>query len=123
MKNINVNFKKLLLIGALGGTLVLTTGCNRNILIGAQSFDKAIIFNDNNAAVLDIASWKDFNDGEQLELTTKDGMVILTSAYDTKLINSNNSDKSVEDLCKAILGEDATISYFDKNVKVKVKDR
>ena len=122
MKNLNVNFKKLLLIGALGGSLALTTGCNRNILIGTQSFDKAIIVKDNNAVIINIASWKDF-DGEQFELTTKDGMVILTSSFDTKLINSENSDKKVEELCELLVGPDGTISYYDHNSKVKTKNR
>jgi len=123
MKNLKVNVKKIMLVGALGGSLVLCTGCgNRKIITpGAQTYNTAIIIRNNNAAVIDIESWKDFDDGEQLEIWTNDGTSILTTAYDTKLVNTEKSNIDIEELCRTLIGPDGTISYYDQNVKTKTK--
>lgn len=102
---------------ALGSMLTLTpivlTGCgNQQIFDTNYSFNKAIVFNENTACIIKISSWNDY-DGEQLQLKLSDGTVILTSSFDTKLINDENSIITAEEIAKAIGGEDVEITYLD----------
>ena len=117
---VKANIKKLALLGLLGGSLVLMTGCgNRKLIMpGSQTYNKAIILRGNNAAIVDVEKWKDFDDGEQLEIWTKDGSVILTSSYDTKLVNTENTDKPIEEICQAIVGPEGTVTYLAEPGKV-----
>ena len=49
-------------------------------------FDTAIIDLHNEIITIEIASWTDFEDGEQLQIKAKDGTVYLTSSYNCTLI-------------------------------------
>ncbi|MBQ6285744.1 MAG: hypothetical protein IJK67_05525 [Bacilli bacterium] len=75
------------------------------------NFNKAIIFNGNTATIVEIEKWTDY-DGEQLQIVTKDGAIIITSSFDTKLINDINSTVKADDIARSILGEDAEINYL-----------
>lgn len=114
IKNLEISPK----IGAaiLAGTISLTTltGCNATIVDTKYTFNKAIIFNDNTATIVEIKKWADY-DGEQLQIITEDGLIIVTSSFDTKLINDNDSEIKAEDIVRSILGEDAVINYLGEN--------
>ena len=116
MKVKNLKFGSKAKAIALGATLALSTtiltGCNYDFVDTNYSFNKAIIFNENIACIIEITSWGDY-DGEQLQLTLNDGTVILTSSFDTKLINEQNSAISAEEIAKAISGEDVEITSLD----------
>ena len=62
--------------GVLAGLLcfsLLLTGCNRTVFDTKYGFDKALIYGDDSAIVLDVKDWKDYS-GEQLQLTTNDNL-------------------------------------------------
>lgn len=126
MKFNNLNkdkIKKLgssVLITATLGTVALgLSGCNATVIDTKMTFNKAIIFSDNNATIVEVKSWTDY-DGEQFQIKTPDGITIVTSSYDTKLIDDRNSKISAEDLAKCIMGEDVTINYLnDENQKTR----
>ena len=42
------------------------------------------------------------------------GFCFVTSSFDTKLINDENSSISAEDFAKSIMGEDVEINYLNK---------
>jgi len=124
MKIKNINIRPKLITMALAGTLATTTlvGCGNYDWIDTKiTYNKAIIFDDNTATIIEIEKWKDY-DGEQFQIMTKDGAYILTSSYDTKLIDDRKSDISAENLAIAIKGEDVEIIYLDYEVqKQKIK--
>lgn len=53
-------------------------------------FDTAIIDLHNEVITVEIESWTDFEDGEQLQIKSKDGTVYLTSSYNCTLIQHSN---------------------------------
>lgn len=122
----NKNNIAIKLVGAvLVGTIAVTsfTGCNKTILDTKYKFDTAVIVNDNVATIVEIKKWKDY-EGEQLQIETKDGLVIITSSFDTKLLNTKDSSISAEDFAKTLVGENGEVHYYDEdlsknNVKIK----
>ncbi len=114
---------KVVLAGIAISSVLLLSGCgNKNILDTKYTFNKAIIFDENSATIIEIESWRDYEDGEQIQLKTKDGAFILTSSFDTKLIDDRNSEISAEDLVRALKGEEVEINYLD-DIESKGKSR
>lgn len=68
---------------------MLLSGCgNYDMLDTTYTYDKAIIKLANDEVIeVEIKSWKDY-DGEQLQITAKDGTVYLTSSFRCDLIKS-----------------------------------
>ena len=120
MKIKNLKFGSKAKAIALGSMLVLSTsvltGCgNHDVFDTNFSFNKAIIFNDDKVCIIDIAKWRDY-DGEQIQLILTDGTIILTSSFDTKLINDEKGIISAEEIAKAIAGDDIEITYLDPKI-------
>lgn len=110
----NKEVKKVIMTTALAATLSLSlSGCNKAIIDARYMFNKAIIINGDTATIIEIRSWNDY-EGEQFQLITEDGLVIVTSAYDTKLINDTNSTLKAEDLARSIVGENGQINHLNK---------
>ena len=81
--------KKAIFIAILITTVVLFSGCNYDMVDTNYSYDKAIItLNDGTKMELEIKQWRDYEDGEQIQITDKDGNVYLVSSYNTILINT-----------------------------------
>ena len=109
------NTKKKIIAMALVSTLSASvlTGCgNYTVMDTKFTFNKALIFGENTVTIVEIEKWTDY-DGEQLQIQTTDGAFILTSSFDTKLIDDRNSTISAEDLARSIMGEDVEITYLD----------
>ena len=87
-----------LIAGALGLSLLLS-GCNRTVFDTKYGFDKAFISGEDSSIVLDVREWKDYS-GEQLQLTTNDNFVLLTSAFDTNCFYGNSSTYSIDEIAK-----------------------
>ena len=120
MKNLKINKKAF--TGILAATVSLTTltGCNMTLFDTEYDFNKAIILGDNTATIVEVKKWNDY-EGEQLQIITKDGLVLITSAYDTKLVYDKESDIKAEDIARSIKGEDVEIVYLDDAPKSKRK--
>lgn len=120
----NLNIRKKAIAMATAGVLatVVLTGCNQQVMDVKLKFNKAIIFRDDTATIVEIEKWNDY-DGEQLQLITPDGLVIVTSSYDTKLINDEKSLLTAEDVARSIGGDDIEIRYLEKHEKGNVKSK
>ena len=122
VKNLNIK-KKAIAMAATGvlATAVLT-GCNQQVMDVKLYFNKAIIFREDTATIVDIKYWDDY-EGEQLQLITPDGLIIVTSSYDTKLVNDEKSTLTAEDVARSIGGDDIEIRYLEKHEKGNVKSK
>ena len=79
-------------------TLITTlTACNKTMLDTNHTFDKAIIQKGDKEIIVDIESWINYKDGEQLQLKLTDGSVILVSSYNTILVCTNDGKSKVFD--------------------------
>ena len=91
--------KKTMLIGLIMAAVVIT-GCeletagagypssNKMWHDNTNYFDKAIINLGNEVIEVEVDKWEDFEDGEQLQILTKDGTVYLTSSFNCTLIRT-----------------------------------
>ena len=61
---------------------------NKQIFDFNYSFDTAIIDLHSEIITVEIESWTDYEDGEQLQITAKDGTIYLTNSYNCTLIKS-----------------------------------
>ena len=82
--------KKKLLVTILAVTTIWgLTGCgNKDLFDTNYTYDRAIIGLPNGESVeVEIKQWKDYEDGEQIQIIAKDGTVYLTSSLNCTLIN------------------------------------
>lgn len=78
--------KKLLFVLSVA---VLLAGCNRDMFDTVWSYDTAVTrWPDGTMKTIKIKQWRDFPDGEQLQITDHDGNVYLVSSFNTVLIRS-----------------------------------
>ena len=68
-------------------TMFMLTGCNQTIIDTNYTFDRAIVvLNDGTKIEIQIKEWRDYSDGEQLQIKGKDGKTYLVSSFNTILI-------------------------------------
>ena len=82
--------KKKVLVALLTVTTILgLTGCgNRDMFDTNYTYDRAILALPNGESIeVDIKQWKDYEDGDQLQIIAEDGTVYLTSTLNCTLIN------------------------------------
>lgn len=78
-----------ILIGCLIVALtVCLSGCNRQVIDLNYAYDTAIIDLKTEVITVEVESWTDYQDGEQLQIKSKDGTVFLTNSYNCTLIKS-----------------------------------
>lgn len=80
----------LMLIILLAVAAFALTGCNMSIIDTTYTFDKAIVYMGNEKIELEIKKWKDYEDGEQIQIETKDGKVYLISMNNAILIKEGD---------------------------------
>lgn len=129
------NAKALLLATLLGFTSVTLSSCayddeyslgnnetdnqtkkldndNRIFINNSNYFNKAIIFNYNSACIVEISGWCKYSDNDLILLVTKNGTSILCPVEDVKLVDDRDSLFNAFDIARAILGNDADITYL-----------
>lgn len=77
-----------LMIAALIATIF--TGCNKQIIDTTYTFDKAIIYVGGEWITINVDSWKDYEDGDQIQVKDTDGNTYLVHSINITLINSSN---------------------------------
>ncbi len=82
---------------------------NREFFDTKWTFNKTVIFNGNNALVLNIDKWKDY-EGEQLKVKTEDGLILNLCSYNCKLINDINSETKAGEFARYYVGEDGNVT-------------
>lgn len=80
--------KKLLILPILALGL---TGCgNLDMVDTVFTYDTAITrWPDGTTKTIKIKTWRDYQDGEQIQITDRDGNVYLLSSFNTVLIRTN----------------------------------
>lgn len=79
--------KKIMLFTIVASALLGVTGCNRQMIDTTYTYNYAIIvLPDGGVIEGKIDSWRDFEDGDQLQVKIN-GVTYLTSSYRCTLIN------------------------------------
>ena len=85
---------------------------NRLFMNSNYYYNKAIIFNYNSACIVEISGWWNYSNDNLLQLVTKNGTSILCPVEDVKLVDDRDSLFNAFDIARAILGNDAEITYL-----------
>ena len=78
----------ILILALLALSLCSCDGFNYDVVDTQFKFDKAIVVLPNGERMeIALKSWRDYENGEQLQLTSTDGTVYLVSSYNCILID------------------------------------
>ena len=91
-----------------------TTIFNKDLFDTKWSYNKSITFNGNNAIILPVGQWKDY-EGEQLQVVSKDGLSLLLSSYNSKLVYDVNSDLKADEFAQSYVGSDGKVVDLSTN--------
>jgi len=75
-----------LMIAAL--IAMIFTGCNKQIIDTSYTFDKAILYVGGEWITIDVDSWTDYEDGDQIQVKDTDGNTYLVHSTNITLIHS-----------------------------------
>ncbi len=87
---------------------------NKAFFDGTWAFNKAVVFNGNNALVLPVDVWKDY-EGEQLQVVCTNGLVLNLCSYNTKLINDQKSTMKAFDFAQNYVGSDGIVNDISED--------
>ncbi len=84
--------KKIIAILTIIFALLAVTACgNRDMFDTVYTYDYAIVsFPDDTVEKIKIKQWKDYEDGEQIQIATKDGTVYLVHADNCILVRESD---------------------------------
>ena len=103
--------KDSLVYGGILSAIALTVLTGNNYNLFEYNCDKAIVLEQNNALVIEVAKCVSYNK-RQFKIETMDGKTIITNKDNTKLIDDKTD---VELFIKSIKGENVNIKYLEKN--------
>ena len=75
-----------LMIAAL--IAMIFSGCNKQIIDTTYTFDKAILYVGGEWITINVDSWTDYEDGDQIQVKDKDGNTYLVHSTNITLIHS-----------------------------------
>jgi hypothetical protein len=75
-----------LMIAAL--IAMIFSGCNKQIIDTSYTFDKAILYVGGEWITINVDSWKDYEDGDQIQVKDTDGNTYLVHSTNITLIHS-----------------------------------
>lgn len=78
--------KKFMISGFLINLLLLNGCGNKDLFDTNYTFSKAIIVIGEKSIDVDVKQWRDYEDGDQIQITAKDGTVYLTHASNVLLV-------------------------------------
>ena len=78
------------LIG-LGLISLSLTACNKQVVDFNKNFNVVVEVNDDNISVVGIKNYSDY-EGNQIQFITNDDLVVLSSSYQTELLNVSSSE-------------------------------
>jgi hypothetical protein len=76
------------IIGIIGVFTFACVSCNQQIIDTTYTFDRAIIQISNDEVIeIEVASWKDYDDSDQIQVKSKDGTTYLVHSSRITLIS------------------------------------
>lgn len=95
---------------------------NKTLLDTQYLFNKAIILSEDNAMIVNVNSWTDYED-DKIQIELNDGTYVLTSIDEVKLIDDMYAKKdSLKNYAISLVGSEDKVIYYDE-VLVKTNTR
>lgn len=97
---------------------------NKKIFDFVYTYDKAIIFEDDNAIIVELDTWKDYEEDDKIQLKfKKDGICDLRNMDNVKLVNDDNAkEDSLHNYVLSLVGSEENIVYYDTTYTNYVSD-
>lgn len=77
-------------------------------------YNKAIILSGDNAIIVDLKTWKDYDSDDKIQLTFKNGTTHLTSIDKIKIINDEKAkDDSLKNYAISLVGDEQKVVFYD----------
>ena len=81
--------KKFIISAVSIVALFVLNSCNKTIVDTTYTFDKAIINLGEEYITVNVKSWTDYQDGDQIQVTSTEGTVYLVHSSNITLIKEN----------------------------------
>lgn len=78
--------KKIIVIFLLIAICLAFVGCNYQMVDTTYNYDYAIIMRADGEQRIDIAKWRDYEDGEQIQIVDTNGNIWLVNSFYTILV-------------------------------------
>lgn len=79
--------KKVFAVITILTMMVVFSGCNKQIIDLQYSYKYAIINRYDGEQIIKISSWRDYSDGDQIQITAEDGTVYLLHSSKVILVS------------------------------------
>ena len=92
------------ILGVIFGIILCAaalTSCNKKVLDFEYTFDKAIISVGGKTVIIEVDKWSDY-EGEQLQIWTKGGDILLVSSFDCIFIKEDDDAEYIYNAFEAI---------------------
>jgi len=94
---------------------------NKELFDFAKTFNKAIILKDDSALIVDLDTWKDYED-DKIQIRLIDGTYILTEVDNIKLVNDlDAAEGALEKYAASLCGSIDNVKYYGSQTLVKKK--
>lgn len=86
---------------------------NKDILDLNFTYNKAIMISDDNAVILELNTWKDYED-DKIQIRLADNTCILTNIDKVKLINDEATEEdSIKNYAISLVGDEDKVIFYD----------
>ncbi len=93
---------------------------NKNLIDLAYTFNKAIILKDDSALIVELDTWRDYEEDDKIQILLKDGTCLLTEVDKVKLVNDENAeDGAVDRYATTLVGSSDKVKHYDAPFKTK----
>lgn len=99
--------------------LELSEGWNKRLANFDYNFDKAVEMTDDGCLIVyNVASWKDWETDDKVQITTTDGRVLLTHFRNVRLIDTSKAEKGAfENYIFSLVGDNNLIQQYKNTSK------
>lgn len=96
---------------------VSSNSWNKDILDLNYTYNKAIILSDGTATIVELNTWKDYEEDDKIQLKFKDETCLLTNMENVKLVNDDNAkENSLHNYAISLVGNEENIIYYDNSL-------
>lgn len=80
--------KKIAIVALLLAMVFVFTGCNKQVVDLNYNFKYALLMRADGEQLIQIKSWRDYKDGDQIQFTSVDGVTYLTHSSNVVLMST-----------------------------------
>lgn len=97
---------------------------NKKIADLNYEYNKAIIVSNDTATIVNLDTWRDYDEDDKIQVKLEDGTCILTNADKIKLVNDKDADEgSIEEYAQSLVGSKEKVLTYKEQSSQKQKEK